>query len=105
MSSWPPSVVNPHPPCRKSDSTLLNCLQPIVILLPSLGSTAIDGSFAASPTMLLPRATTLKPEVAGNVASQRSLWLDTRLALPGDSFTCCVRLKKPGYREDALASR
>ena len=39
--------------------TLLNCLQPIVILLPSVGSTAIDGSFAASPTMLFPCASTL----------------------------------------------
>ena len=33
---------------------MLNCLQPIVILLLSVGSTAIEGSFAASPTMLLP---------------------------------------------------
>src|ERR1044071_770360 len=49
----PPSVLNAHPPCRKSDCTLLNCLQPIVILLPSVGSTAMDGSLAASPSMLL----------------------------------------------------
>ena len=50
----PPSVVNPQPPCRKLDDTLLNCRQPIVILLPSVGSTAIEHSLAASPMMLFP---------------------------------------------------
>src|SRR4030095_191879 len=38
---------------------LSNCRQPIVILLPSVGSTAIAGSFAASPSILLPVASTL----------------------------------------------
>src|SRR5436305_388883 len=38
---------------------LLNCLQPITILLRFVGSTAIDGSFAASPRMLFPLASTL----------------------------------------------
>src|SRR5256885_10851968 len=37
---------------------LLNCLQAIIILLPSVGSTEMDGSFAASPRMLLPWAST-----------------------------------------------
>ena len=55
----PPLVVYPQPPCRKSDVTLLNCLQPITILLRFVGSTAIDGSFAASPRMLFPLASTL----------------------------------------------
>ena len=35
-----------------------NCLQPITILLGSVGSTAIAGSFAASSRMLLPFAST-----------------------------------------------
>ena len=38
--------------------TLLNCLQPIAILLRSVGSTAMDGSFAASPMILWPFAST-----------------------------------------------
>jgi hypothetical protein len=54
----PASVVYPQPPCRKLDNTLSNCLQPIVILLPLVGSTAIAGSFAASPTILFPFAST-----------------------------------------------
>src|SRR5256885_16247744 len=37
---------------------LLNCLQATIILLPSVGSTEMDGSFAASPRMLLPWAST-----------------------------------------------
>src|SRR4029077_16486344 len=37
---------------------LLNCLHAITILLPSVGSTEMDGSFAASPRILLPLAST-----------------------------------------------
>src|SRR5262245_58844162 len=38
---------------------LLNCLQAIIILSPFIGSTAMEGSFAASPRMLLPFPSTL----------------------------------------------
>src|SRR5882762_6722182 len=54
----PPSVVYPQPACRKSELMLLNCLQAIIILLPSVGFTAMDGSFAQLPRMLLPLAST-----------------------------------------------
>src|SRR5213592_2472446 len=54
----PASVVYPQPDCRKSELILLNCLQAIIILLPSVGSTEMDGSFAASPRILLPCAST-----------------------------------------------
>src|SRR5882762_7513302 len=54
----PPSVVYPQPACRKSELMLLNCLQAIIILLPSVGFTAMDGSFAQSLRMLLPLAST-----------------------------------------------
>src|SRR5437870_13891283 len=37
---------------------LLNCLQATIILLPSVGSTEMDGSFAASRRVLLPWAST-----------------------------------------------
>jgi hypothetical protein len=36
-----------------------NCLQPIAIRSGSVGSTAIEGSFAASPGMLAPFEATL----------------------------------------------
>src|SRR5947208_17014074 len=52
----PASVVYPQPPCRKFDNTLLNCLHPIAILLVFVGSTEIEHSLAASPTMLFPFA-------------------------------------------------
>ena len=55
----PPSAVYPQPPCRKLDATLLNCLQPIVILLVLVGSTEIAHSFAASPMIFWPLASTL----------------------------------------------
>src|SRR5439155_3519245 len=55
----PPLVVYPQPPCRKSEVTLLNCLQPIAILLRFVGSTAMEGSFAASPRIFWPFASTL----------------------------------------------
>src|SRR5262249_6301482 len=42
----------------KSELILLNCLQAITILLPSVGSTESEGSFAASPRMLLPLPST-----------------------------------------------
>src|SRR5258705_10911012 len=54
----PPSLVYPHPACRQSELMLLNCLQAIIILLPFVGSTEMDGSFAQSPRMLLPLAST-----------------------------------------------
>src|SRR5437868_2263259 len=54
----PASVVYPQPPCRKSDVTLLNCRHPIVILLWFVGSTVMEGSFAASPRILLPLPST-----------------------------------------------
>src|SRR5438034_10144855 len=54
----PPSVVYPQPPCRKLEATLLNCLQAIVILLPSVGSTEIGHSLAASPMIFWPFAST-----------------------------------------------
>src|SRR5437667_2699361 len=54
----PPSLVYPQPPCRKLDVTSLNCLQAIVILLPFVGSTEMEHSFAASPRMLFPFAST-----------------------------------------------
>src|SRR5205809_874019 len=54
----PPSVVYPQPACRKLEITSLNCLHAIVILLPFVGSTAIGHSFAASPRMLFPFAST-----------------------------------------------
>ena len=54
----PPSVVYPQPPCRKLDNTLSNCLQPIAILLGFVGSTEMEHSFAASPTMFWPLAST-----------------------------------------------
>src|SRR4029077_20884917 len=55
----PPSVVYPQPPCRKLEVTSLNCLQAIVILLPFVGSTEMEHSFAASPRMFCPFASTL----------------------------------------------
>src|SRR5437867_184603 len=54
----PALVVYPQPACLKLDATSLNCLQPIVILLPLVGSTPITHSFAASPTMFWPLAST-----------------------------------------------
>src|SRR5690349_18729619 len=54
----PPLVVYPQPACRKLDVTSLNCLQAIVILLPFVGSTEMEHSFAASPRMLFPFAST-----------------------------------------------
>src|SRR5215467_4400270 len=54
----PPSVVNPQPACRKLDVTLSNCLQAIAILLRFVESTEITHSFAASPRMLFPFAST-----------------------------------------------
>src|SRR6267142_1251503 len=51
--------------CGESPATLpkvgrhaVDCRQPIVILLPSVGSTAIEDSLAASPTMLFPLLST-----------------------------------------------
>ena len=58
VQCMPASVVYPQPDCRKSELILLNCLQAIIILLPSVGFTAMDGSFAQSPRMLLPPAST-----------------------------------------------
>jgi hypothetical protein len=55
----PPSVVYPQPACRKSLATLSNWRQPIAMRVESVGSTAIEGSLAASPMMLLPRPSTL----------------------------------------------
>jgi len=55
----PPLIVCANPACRKLDEMLSNCLQPILILFPLVGSTQMEGSFAASPTMLLPLALTL----------------------------------------------
>jgi hypothetical protein len=40
------------------DVTLSNCLQPIAILLPSVGSTEIEVSLAASPRIFWPLALT-----------------------------------------------
>ena len=50
----PASVVYPQPACLKLDATSLNCLQAIVILLPSVGLTEIEHSFAASPRIFWP---------------------------------------------------
>src|SRR5438105_14211344 len=58
VQCMPASVVYPQPDCRKSELILLNCLQAIIILLPSVGFAAMDGSFAQSPAMLLPPAST-----------------------------------------------
>jgi hypothetical protein len=55
----PPFVVYAKPASRKFDVTLSNCRQPMLILFVLLGSTQMDGSFAASPTMLLPFESTL----------------------------------------------
>src|SRR5207237_7413016 len=43
---------------RKLVVTWVNCLQAIVILLPFVGSTEMEHSFAASPRMLFPFAST-----------------------------------------------
>jgi hypothetical protein len=55
----PPFVVYAKPASRKFEATLLNCRQPMLILFGLLRSTQMDGSFAASPTLLLPLASTL----------------------------------------------
>src|SRR5438046_6620272 len=55
----PPLAVCANPAWRKLDDTLSNCLQPMLILFPFVGSTQMDGSFAASPTTLLPFTLTL----------------------------------------------
>src|SRR5437016_5543814 len=54
----PASVVYPQPACLKLDVTSSNCLQPIVILVPLVGSTESTHSFAASPTIFWPLAST-----------------------------------------------
>lgn len=55
----PALIVYPNPACLKLDLSLSNCRQPIAIRLGSLGSTAIEGSLAASWRMLAPAASTL----------------------------------------------
>src|SRR5690349_9188139 len=53
----PPLLEYPQPACLKLSVTVLNCRHPIAILLESFGSIAIEGSFAASPTMFAPPET------------------------------------------------
>jgi hypothetical protein len=55
----PRSVLYATPASRKFDATLSNWRQPITKRAGLLGSNAIDGSFAASPAMLLPAPLTL----------------------------------------------
>jgi len=55
----PPSALQLQPASRKFEAMLSNCRQPIAIRSGALESTAIEGSLAASPTMLLPSDETL----------------------------------------------
>ena len=96
----PPLVVYPQPACRKLELTLSNCLQPIVILVGLVGSTQIDGSFAASPVMSPRTAPETKQDTA---ATDKPATVSTDK--PGDKTGDKAKDKPAPVTPDAQTNR
>lgn len=94
----PPLLVNAIPACRKLLEIVSNCRHPTTMLSLSTGFMAMEGSLAASPTMLFPAASTLTwtltngPRVLGCAGDRFCLTRSTLSQASTGNSLCASRM-------------